>query len=96
MKTAKCSAEPFLEKQNMKDKIRLGLYGSNGHQINHKLTDHPDAELVAVSKLSAAAMENLPETVRIYESLDAMLRDPEYQRKICGVIETATGRFWTK
>lgn len=61
----------------MKNKIRLGLYGSNGHQINHKLTDHPDAELVAVSKLSAAAMENLPETVRVYESLDDMIRDPD-------------------
>jgi len=77
----------------MKDKIRLGLYGSNGHQINHKLTDHPDAELVTVSKLSAAAMENLPETVRVYESLDDMLRDPDIDAvSLCSPMRCEQGR----
>ena len=77
----------------MKDKIRLGLYGSNGHQIKHKLTDHPDAELVAVSKLSAAAMENLPETVRVYESLDDMIRDPDIDAvSLCSPMRSEQGR----
>ena len=61
----------------MKDKIRVGLYGANGHQIVHKLTDHPDAIPVAAAKLSDAAMRTLPPSVRVYESLEDMLRDPE-------------------
>ena len=48
----------------MKNKIRVGLYGANGHQITHKLTAHPDAELVAAAKLPAAAAENLPNPCR--------------------------------
>lgn len=61
----------------MKDRIRIGLYGSNGHQIQHKLANHPDAELVAVAGLSQSAMERLTHPVRVYEALETLLADPE-------------------
>lgn len=60
----------------MNSKIRIGLYGSNGHQILRRLENHPAAELVAVAGLSVSAMESLPSGVRIYEGLEAMLDDP--------------------
>ena len=33
----------------MKKKLRVGLYGSFGHQIHSKLYDNDDAELAAVA-----------------------------------------------
>lgn len=56
-------------------RVRVGLYGGNGHQIQGALASHPLAELAAVVALPRAA---LPEGVapREYDSLDALLRDP--------------------
>jgi len=56
-------------------KVRVGLYGANGHQIHRALVNHPLAELVAVSAIPRSA---LPEGLapREYDSLDALLRDP--------------------
>ena len=42
-------------------KIRVGLYGHNGHQIQARLVTHPYAELVAVADLDAT---RLPEPLR--------------------------------
>jgi hypothetical protein len=36
------------------DKIRVGLYGTNGHQINGQLAGHPLAELAAVAGFQEA------------------------------------------
>ena len=63
----------------MDHKVRIGLYGSNGHQIQQKLKDHPNAKLVAVCKLSQAALEEIGkeqmEAVKIYDTLEQMLAD---------------------
>ncbi len=56
-------------------RVRVGLYGGNGHQIQGALANHPLAELAAVAALPRSA---LPKGLapREYDSLDALLRDP--------------------
>lgn len=56
------------------DKIRVGLYGMNGHQIHNRLKDHPDGEIGAVcfpDKGEMPGFENVPR----YDTLEAMLAD---------------------
>lgn len=59
--------------------IRVGLYGTNGHQIHNNLVAHPDARLVAVAGIPrdklAPAQRDDP-SIRVHESLDALLADP--------------------
>lgn len=63
----------------MKNKIRVGLYGSNGHQIHSKLHSHSKAELAAMCGVSEAfseyIKENFPQPITVYGSLEEMLRD---------------------
>ena len=56
-------------------RVRVGLYGANGHQIHRALVNHPLAELVAVATIPRSAQ---PEGLapREYDSLEALLRDP--------------------
>ena len=54
-------------------KLRIGLYGRNGHQIQNKLNGHPDAELCAVC--FPGEYPQMPENVRVYTSLEEMLAD---------------------
>ena len=54
-------------------KIRVGLYGSNGHQLNVARFNYPDAQLVAVAALKATA---LPDGVKRYATLDELIADP--------------------
>ena len=57
-------------------KIRIALYGSNGHQQCDLLREaHPLAEVVAVSGVSIP--ESPIVTPKIYASLDELLADPE-------------------
>lgn len=60
----------------MKDKLRIGLYGKNGHQIGRKIPEtHPDAYIAAVcfpGDDSAKVQEQFP-SAQVYETLDAML-----------------------
>lgn len=64
------------------EKIAIGLYGANGHQIHHKLVDHPRGRLVATAALETA---KLPESLRGCESirrcrtLQELLADDEVQ-----------------
>lgn len=59
-------------------RIGIGLYGTNGHQIQRHLIEHPLARLVA---LAGMTREQLPaplrddSTIRVHESLDALLGD---------------------
>ncbi len=59
-------------------KIKIGLYGNNGHQIHRALVDHPLGECVAVAEMDR---ELLPEAlksaggVRYYDTLEALLSD---------------------
>ena len=50
--------------------LGVGLYGANGHQIQHLLHDHPHAKLIGY-----AAFDNPPAYGRRYETLEAMLQD---------------------
>lgn len=60
------------------DKIKVALYGGNGHQIHNKLLNHPDAQLVAVCSLKDAQMEAVKgENPKVYDSLSEMLKDEE-------------------
>ena len=61
-----------------KKKIGVGLYGTNGHQIGHKLVNRPQAELVAIASCNPSFL--LPEQKEnpdiIYCSdLEEMLND---------------------
>lgn len=60
------------------DKLRIGLYGTNGHQIQRALVDHPLGVCVATAAFERGA---LPEplqadpAIRHYDTLDALLAD---------------------
>ena len=56
-------------------KVRVGLYGANGHQIHRALINHPLAELTALAAIPRSA---IPAGLapREYDSLDELLRDP--------------------
>ena len=60
------------------NRIRIGLYGTNGHQIHNALIDHPLGVCVATA---AFERERLPEPlqadagIRHYASLDELLQD---------------------
>jgi predicted dehydrogenase len=63
-------------------KIGIGLFGSNGHQVQHALVDCAFGELAAVAGIDE---ERLPEALRQkagvgrYDSLDEMLKDDRVQ-----------------
>lgn len=65
----------------MYKKIKVGLYGQNGHQIHRKLIDNPNAELVAVCGMKPEAFADNERyqsgKVKIYESLSEMLENKE-------------------
>ena len=59
-------------------KLKIGLYGNNGHQIHGALVGHPRAEMIATAAIERTA---LPEPlrddplIRHYDSLDELLAD---------------------
>lgn len=57
-------------------KLRIGLYGMNGHQIHGRLAEHPDGEIGAVC-LTKEQWEKLPnhEIIPRYDTLPDMLAD---------------------
>ena len=62
----------------MNKKLRVGLYGNYGHQIQDKLYDNEDAELVAVSDVSDSFFSEIKEhcnNIILYSSLEEMLKD---------------------
>lgn len=62
----------------MNEKMKIGIYGMNGHQIHMRLKEHPDGEIAAVC-MALEQWKNLensiPDWVRIprYDSLAEML-----------------------
>jgi predicted dehydrogenase len=58
------------------NRIRTGLYGTSGHQIQAALVGHPFAELAAVSAFDAELPEGCA-GVRVHDSFDALLADPD-------------------
>ncbi len=63
----------------MKKKLRIGLYGQNGHQIHEKLYCHTDAELAAVCNVSSEYLSEVEkgcnQKITVYDTLDDMLKD---------------------
>ena len=62
----------------MKKKLRVGLYGSFGHQIHSKLYDNDDAELAAVAAVGDwffREVEKHCSNVILYSSLEEMIED---------------------
>ena len=65
----------------MKEIIKIGLFGVNGHQIQNNLENHPQAEIIAVA---AFPEDRIPEFlknagVKVYQSLTELLEDSEIQ-----------------
>jgi predicted dehydrogenase len=58
------------------DKIRVGLYGTNGHQINGQLAGHPLAELAAVAGFQEGHVPEGAEDIRVHPDLQALIDDP--------------------
>ncbi len=56
-------------------KTKIGLDGTNGHQVTNHLVNHPAAELVAVGAFGDAALPDAVGDVARYEDLDALLAD---------------------
>lgn len=62
-----------------KRKLKVGLYGFNGHQIYKALYKHPDAQLTAICKADdyfvGEIRKNCANEVKVYETLEEMLQD---------------------
>ncbi len=61
------------------EKIGIGLYGTNGHQIQNHLVNHAGAELVGVAAMDAAALPESLRGVPAYASLEELLSDDRIQ-----------------
>lgn len=56
-------------------KLKVGLYGKNGHQVDKLLLNHPLAEIYSVCKFP---VDSIPSAhIKIFESLDEMLADTQ-------------------
>ncbi len=65
----------------MEQKIKIGLFGANGHQIGNALVNNPKAEVIAVAGFSESQMtEHLKSSaIRKCVGLDELLADPDIQ-----------------
>lgn len=61
------------------DKIKIGLYGTNGHQVHNELLDCPDAEITAIAAFDRDSNLKAGKNIKIYDTLDQMLADSEIQ-----------------
>lgn len=60
-------------------KIKVGLYGTNGHQVHDELLNCPDAEIAAVAAFGQGIEQIDGKNIRVYDTLDQMLADGEIQ-----------------
>lgn len=65
----------------MTEKIKIGLFGANGHQIQNVLEKHERAELVAVAEFPKEKMLEYfqPSGVKVYQTLEELLADSDVQ-----------------
>lgn len=56
-------------------KLRVAVYGTNGHQVIGQVASHPDAELVAVAGVAPEALPDGGKGVRLHATLEDLLRD---------------------
>ncbi len=57
------------------NKVRVGLYGINGHQIHNQMINHEKAEVTAISMIEKEKLpkELITESVKFYEDFDSLL-----------------------
>jgi len=58
------------------EKIRVALYGVNGHQLTRQIGNYSNAKLVAVAAFPEQALAD-DESIRRYDTLDELLNDEE-------------------
>lgn len=58
-------------------KLKVGLYGNNGHQIQGALAGHPEAELAAVARIAPEAIPESCGDIPYYGTLQELLADPQ-------------------
>ncbi|HYE05674.1 MAG TPA: Gfo/Idh/MocA family oxidoreductase [Planctomycetota bacterium] len=61
------------------NRIGIGLYGANGHQIGDLPADHRDGEVVAVAGIEDAALASHWRGVARHATLDALIADDRVQ-----------------
>lgn len=63
----------------MQTTINIGLYGDNGHQIQHTLTGHANCNVVATAGIEAAALPGQFRTATHCATLEELLADARVQ-----------------
>jgi predicted dehydrogenase len=58
-------------------KLKIGLFGSNGHQLNPKLPGIPEAEVTAVCGIPEDKLAGIPAAPARYERFEDLLNHPE-------------------
>ena len=61
------------------NKLKIGCFGSNGHQIWDELTQLPEGEVIAVGGISSERLSKLPAEVHVYDTYEEMLQHPGLQ-----------------
>ncbi len=61
------------------NKLKIGCFGSNGHQMVDELTQLPEGEVIAVGGMTADMLHRLPATVHVYDSYEELLQHPGLQ-----------------
>jgi predicted dehydrogenase len=61
------------------EKVRVGLYGINGHQIHNQMKDHKKAYVTAISEIGKDKLpkELLNDSIKFYEDFDSFISDPD-------------------
>jgi predicted dehydrogenase len=73
-------------------RVKIGLYGSNGHQIQNALVNHSKAELVAVGGWGDGDLPAGLENVKRYDSLDELLADDAVELvSLCSPLRSEQG-----
>lgn len=77
----------------MQKKIRVGIYGTNGHQVTHRLVNHPRAILHAAAGIKTESLKDIEPAPRICESLSSMLADKEVELvSLCSPLRSGQAR----
>ncbi len=61
------------------NRIKIGLFGTNGHQITDEVKNMIDVELVAVAEWPQDSLDCLPQHVMVYDTLEQLLQHPGLQ-----------------
>jgi predicted dehydrogenase len=81
----------------MNKKVRVGIYGSNGHQINSLLENHPEAEAIAYSDCEFDEAPNSLKSAKKYSDIESLLEDKDIDLvSICSPLRSEQGEHILK